>query len=491
MKKNRITLLLIILLSGVLFSCEDQLQEETFSQLDPSALFTSANGIERVLYAAYSDVQIIGNLGNNTAFFEEWTTDVGWETGGGANRNAVLMINYTWDASSPGQFTNEWNRRYTAIRNCNLVLENIDGSPVDDNTKSRLIAEARFLRAAAYYTLYTFHGTVPLRKSNADPLEMPRASEEEMLSFLETEFKEAAVDLPKKGELSGYAYGRATKGAAIGYLTKFFLNTKQWQKCADAAKELMDLGIYELWSDYTTLFTVDNEEKNDEYIWVSAAKTTFGGWANQYMCGAFPPNFKSTVDGSIVFLPSMRNWARQDRLYDSFYNSFEEGDARRDLIITEYINNKGNIISLLNNNNTRAFKFTPDPNAINNDHGNDIPVIRYADILLARAEALNEVNGPNQESIDLINEVRDRAGLEDLNLSDFSTKAELRSHILDERGWEFYTERKRRQDLIRHGELISRAKDRGVTNAEDYRVLFPIPQNEINANPMCEQNPGY
>jgi hypothetical protein len=490
MKRN--TIIFFIVIFGLMISngCEKQLEEEVFSQLDPTYLFASANGIERVLFGAYRDAQIIGNLGNNVAWLEEWTTDIGWETGGGANRHASLAINFTWDASNPTHFINQWNNMYASIRNCNLVLENIDESPVQEEIKNRLIAEARFVRASAYYYLYTMHGSVPLRKSTLGALELARATEQEMQTFLEEEFTAAKNGLPEKGEISGYFYGRATKGAALGFLTKFYLNTKQWQKCADAAQELILLGNYELWPDYYTLFTVDNEEVNDEYIFVyGASATTDAG--NEYINGAFPPQYHSKVDGTVVFTSNMRNWARQDRLYDAFYNSFDPNDIRRQLIISEYINSNGDTVSLLNEDNTRAFKFLPDPNAVGNEHGNDFPVIRYADILLSRAEALNEINGPNQEALDLINEVRNRAGLPDLVLADFSTKESLRDHILDERGWEFYTEKLRRQDLIRHGKFISSALARGVTHADQHHTVFPIPQEEINANPACEQSSGY
>src|SRR5690606_39797988 len=110
------------------------------------------------------------------------------------------------------------------------------------------------------------------------------------------------------------------------------------------------------------------------------------------------------------------------------------------------------------------------PNAISQNNGNDIPVVRYADILLSRAEALNELSGPNQESIDLINQVRTRAGIDNLQLASFSTKEQLRDHILAERGWEFFTEGKRREDLIRMGKFISGALSRGK-NAKPTHVL--------------------
>ncbi|MEX2594855.1 MAG: RagB/SusD family nutrient uptake outer membrane protein [Anditalea sp.] len=129
-----------------------------------------------------------------------------------------------------------------------------------------------------------------------------------------------------------------------------------------------------------------------------------------------------------------------------------------------------------------------------NEHGNDEPEIRYADILLSRAEALNELNGPNQESIDLINQVRLRAGLssELLAVGDFSTKEALREHLLNERAWEFYGEVGiRREDQIRMGTFISSAIERGHTNAQPFRVVFPIPQAAIDADPNLVQNENY
>jgi hypothetical protein len=118
-------------------------------------------------------------------------------------------------------------------------------------------------------------------------------------------------------------------------------------------------------------------------------------------------------------------------------------------------------------------------------------MIRYAEVLLNAAEALNEINGPNQEAIGYINQVRERAGVPLYSVSDFASKEELRDAILDERGWEFVSEGLRRMDLVRQGKFISRAKARGVSHAQDYMMRFPIPQAEINSNPNLEQNEGY
>lgn len=483
---------ILLTLSGifVLFSgCKDVLDEDVYSQLDPATLLSTQNGVERVLFGAYRNAQITGNFGGNIWFQEQWTCGHFWETGGAVNLQASVMLAFTWDASYPTHWSALWNDCYASIRNCNLVLENIDGSPIDETTKVRLVAEARFVRATAFYILYTLWGPVPLRLTTTGDLEMARATDGEMRAYFEKEFSEVAEILPNQGELSDYQYGRATKGAALGYLCKFYLNTRQWQKCADVAGQIMDLGIYELWPDYTTLFTVENEENQKEFLWAYPCSPQ--GPGNQFINGAFPPEFASTVDGSLVFTENMRNWARQDRLRDSFYNSFDPADERRKLIITEYINTSGETVSLLDQDNTRSFKYTPDVNAVGNDHGNDLAVIRYADILLARAEALNELSGPTQESLDLIQMVRDRAGLTTPLVPSDYTKETLRDRILDERGWELYGEKVRRQDLLRHDKFISSAKARGVDNADEHHKLFPIPQTEINANPLCEQNPGY
>ena len=143
----------------------------------------------------------------------------------------------------------------------------------------------------------------------------------------------------------------------------------------------------------------------------------------------------------------------------------------------------------LGNDQSFPYKNVFDPSSVGFQAGNDIPIVRYADILLSRAEALNELSGPSQEVMDLINEVRNRANAPDLNLSDYNQDS-LREAILEERGWEFWFEGKAREDQIRHGVFISRAQAR-AKNAQDFHKIFPIPQVELDANPDLEQNPGY
>ena len=122
---------------------------------------------------------------------------------------------------------------------------------------------------------------------------------------------------------------------------------------------------------------------------------------------------------------------------------------------------------------------------------------RYAEVILARAEALNEIYGPTQEAKDLVHEIRERAfdnykgSKYEKEINDITDKNAFRAHLLKERGWEFCWEGMRRPDLIRHGELISNAIARGKLMAEPKHILYAIPQSVIYENPNLKNNEGF
>ena len=133
-----------------------------------------------------------------------------------------------------------------------------------------------------------------------------------------------------------------------------------------------------------------------------------------------------------------------------------------------------------------------DPGGQGNFHGVDIPVIRYADILLTRAEALNELGQSMDEARQLIIQVRERAGLTDhSSILNASQGSEIRDIILAERAKEFIHEAKRREDLVRHDLYISNAESRGITVDGPHRNRFPIPADEANNNNLIVQDDGY
>lgn len=477
------------LLSVILFgSCRKELEEQVFSELEPGTFLKTRDGIEAVLGSAYS---FEANMtGENTKFMlaiEEEPTDIMWQTGGGENGFAIHFINFTWDPSISRIHDIMWMPYFRAIRDANSVLDNVENATLSASQKEAYETEARFVRTAAYYRLHNLFGPIPIRKSNNDPLSILKPTQEQIAQFIETEFLEIIPKLPTPDNEP--AYGRAHSAAARAFLMRFYLNTKQWQKSADQAKAIIDLNKYGLYPNYESLFKIENE-RNNEFIWIKAANVNSTN-INDWVSAAFPPGFAKDPNTGLTFIKTWRNFASQYRLLDNFYNSFESTDKRKNLILTSYLNTTGQTVSLLNNNDTRSLKYWPDPNAANGNHGNDVPVFRYADVLLTRAEALNELNGPNQESIDLINLVRNRAGVTTLQLTDFTSKEALRDHILQERGWEFYSEGKRREDLIRMDKLITGAHARDKTNAKPFHVLFPIPQQALDSDNQLKQNQGY
>lgn len=485
MMKTNTNIFIILLFASILYCCDNELDETVYSRLAQSNVFESEEGVQALLYSAYANSSYPAIYLHIT--WDEWPTGLSLQTGGGMN-DAVPMQDFTWTADHGFLSFIHWTPAWNTIRDCNLLLEGIDDSPLENIIKSRIKSEAIFLRAKAYYDLYLLFGPVPLRINNDLPFELPRVSEEVMVAFIENEMIAAINGLPES--VSDNEYGRLSKWSARAFLDKVYLNTKQWQKSADLGFEIINSNKYSLFPSYENLFKVENE-RNSEYIYVAPKTSLERASSMDLFAVTSPPGMKSNVRLGIEWGYSWRSFGNQFRIFDSFYNSFENGDTRRNPIITEYIDDSDNTIQLLGNDDSRSFKFFPDRGAQGAAHGNDFPVVRYADILLSRAEALNELNGPNQESINLINLVRVRANASLLSLSDFASTEELRNHLLDERKWEFYNENQRTADMKRMGKFIEQALARGKTNAKPFHVRFPIPQSAINANPLLIQNEGY
>ena len=474
-------------------SCKKTLDQKVYSQLVPENYLNTKDGINSVLRAAYvREARMQGQTAaKGTILSQEAVTDIMYQYAGADNRQMSQFLGFTWNAQLDWLFTMLWNPSYLAIRDANSVLDNVDKAAITDAEKKQYIAEGRFVRAIAYYGLMGFFGPVPIRLSTLNGAEeLARPTEQEMRDFIETELLATIPDLPDPGKEE---YGRANKGAARAYLCKFYLNTKQWQKCADMAQQMADMKTYELNADYSAMFRIENE-RNKEYIWVrpSYPAAVGNGPSNDWEAYVFPVGFQKDPKSGLVYLNNWRNYAAQYTLRDKFYKSFDANDKRKETVLTSYINQQGATINLLSRvDDTRPLKFWPDPAAIDGGGGNDVPVIRYADILLSKAEALNELNGPNAESISLINVIRSRAGVTPVALGDFAGKDQLRDHIIQERGWEFYCEGLRRQDLIRMGKFITYALARGITNAKPFHVLYPIPQQAMDSDSKLVQNEGY
>lgn len=485
---------IILVMTIFLFnSCEDYLVENPASELAPEEFLSTSDGLKALFYNAF-DVFTYRGYNDFTAMsliaITEFPGDSFYQTGGGYNAFSSVMLDFKWN-STTDQLPLYWDLSYAAVRDINIILENLNTAK--GFTEQEILQyelSSRLIRAEMYMRMYDLFGPMPLRTKTTDEPALPRNTDEEVRSFIESEMEEIIPQLALPGESVEIYMDR---GTAAGLYARYLLNIKDWQRAADYSKLVMDLGYYSLFPDYPSLFDTQNDigvnPNNKEVMLARPAISTNG---NIVPNNFFPPGFKySDKLPDLVFTSSMVNFGSNFRLRDDFTDSFDKvNDTRYTRIFENFRNGSDVLVNLRDDvDNARSLKYY-DPQGTR-DHGNDIPNLRYADILLMRAEALNELSGPNQESIDLLNEVRNRAGLVGFQVSDFPTKESLRDHIiLNERRWEFNLEGSRRRDLIRHGSFISQAQDRGKT-AEDFHVKFAIPQGEINGNPNMVQNTGY
>lgn len=457
-------------------SCEEALEEEAFSELTPDSFLTTEEGINSLLNSAYTYGQLFTFQAYNAYLnMSGMTSGAIWNQGGGIEFWHSQLTNFTWDSNH--SFVNFfWRENYLAIRDANIVIDNIELGDFSTDFKQRVSAEARFLRAWSYRNLYIHFGGVPLYTSSASEeiqLLSPKATAEEVAQFVISELEEIIPLLPQEN-----TFGRANRSAAQGLLTKFYLNNRRWQEAADLAQVIINSGLHSLESDYNEVFSLENEG-NPEILWALVSVAPGNGRSINSLIVA--PDYP--------LKPNEATFAARTYMFDEFVDLFEPNDTRDDRFIRSYTNINGEFIQLYGNDQTHPLKYDFDPAQIGVNQGNDIPVVRYADILLSRAEALNEIGGPSQETINLINQVRLRANASPIDLAGF-TQESLRDFILQERRLEFWFEGKEREDLLRQNKFISDAQSRGK-NAQDFHRLFAIPQSDIDANPNLEQNPGY
>jgi hypothetical protein len=414
---------------------------------------------------------------------------------------------HTWQANSPlglGAINSTWTQSFTGVARANVLLEAVANLPIAN--KARTIAEARVLRAYFYYNLMDMFGGVPIvTESEVKPRE--RASRAETFAFIEKELTEARKDLPVTWPSSDY--GRATQGWVDAMLAHLYLNAEvytgtvtagglqkgaaQWQKALDAADKVI-AGPYKLMTDQAANFTASNNTST-EIVMVSARRPesgiSFNFISNNLHYNQFSP---SPNNGRAVEPPTYRKFDPDDKrraaILEGPQFNVVSGAAINDrsgarLIYTIDI---PDITQATEGNGTRIYKFPYDPNRVTTNHGNDWPIFRLAEIYLIKAEALNEL-GRTAEAIPLVNQIRARAFSPPKPLSASLSQAQLRQAIFDERIFELLEEGRRRTDQIRQGTWLTASWNHEAD--APFRVLMPIPQTQMDANPLLVQNPGY
>ncbi|MBF7090251.1 RagB/SusD family nutrient uptake outer membrane protein [Flavobacterium sp. ALJ2] len=495
MKKH--TLLLLLLTAGAQFSCNQDLDPTVYSNL------TNTNGYQTKSDAIAAINSIYGRLkgpsvGDNYSYWAtrhfaltDIATDIGHCQFGGDPGQLSLG---TWNSSN-GLLLEDWNAMYKLIANANFAIFNITPmTGITDSEKRQFIAEAKFLRASAYMDLTDAWGPVVLitdaNLKNANYLDQtPPSSVEEIDAFIIKELTEVAAALPINYKSNGIYgtddVGRATKGAAFTLLAKLYLRSHNWQKVVELTGQVMGLNEYSLYPSYLGLFKESNK-------WCS--ENIFSSLSDANTNGTELLNHFGPIDHPVI----QNRWQYYTVNWD-FYNTFGDEDDRKKCFFPEYMG----VDKLLHKQapslgaqppkgefympDVSTRKYADDETTTYYD-GHSVNILRYADVLLSRAEALNEINGPNSETIDLINQVKGRSHAKLLIMTDYN-QATLRDAILQERGWELFYEGKRRQDLIRMNKYDILVNAYHLRVGEPAQIKMPqnkyytYPQSQVNLNP--------
>jgi tetratricopeptide (TPR) repeat protein len=380
---------------------------------------------------------------------------------------------------------NSWRNYYSVISRANEVLAKIDDTdPAVIKNKDRHIAEAKFLRAFAYFDLVRIWGDVPMITSPISIQEgykRPREKVEKIYNeLIIPDLLDAESKLPVK--YTGLDVGRATKGAAKSILGRVYLTIKDFPKAEAKLQEVTTMG-YALLSNYNDLFDYTKEEHHSEYIfdieYQDGGLGLGSGFSNKFL----PKSAGSAAD---LFYGVKGGAGEQNTPTVAFYDAFDPNDKRRDVTVSKgYIDNTGVFRGFLQIA-TFTKKYLAVTPAINDSKVN-WKVIRYADVLLMLAEALNE-NGKTDQAIPSINMIRKRAGLPEYTTL---TKEDAREKIYNERRFELGMEGVRWFDLVRTGRALTVMAPFGM---KPHMTVFPIPLVEIQIinNPaIVAQNPGY
>jgi hypothetical protein len=468
------------------------------SNLSPENFFNSENDAVAAVYGVYSvfpgnDIynqfwEVLQSQGTDDA---EWS---GGRTTTNLDKNALDKFQH--DANTNLVYS-VWNQLYSAINRANFAIENIGRMSEDiisAQSKAQLTGEAKFLRALAYYNLVQAYGGVPLvltETVSLDNLEVARNSVDECYTQIIEDLKAAESVLPGINNLPDRYKGRATKGSAAGLLASTYLIRGDYQNVVNKTGEIMQMG-YSLWENYADNFNLDNENGKESLYEIQYMRNTPGVTGSNYN-GYYRPPFVN-----------INGWTGygDDPVTRNHYECYEEGDLRRDVNTRLYTREEYPNISPNYEFPCYVNKFIDlSPLAVRSSGSeNNYPIIRYSEILLMRAEALNVINPSDPEAYENLNIIRRRAFGKPLNeASDIDirpglSKDDFLDIILLERRREFAFEGKRRFDLLRTGKLKEAMMKQNPSIASvigEKHNLLPIPVSELDANKLLEQNPGW
>ncbi|TKG93381.1 RagB/SusD family nutrient uptake outer membrane protein [Puteibacter caeruleilacunae] len=532
----------IALLLGILITfnaCDDVLEKNPLDKLSDQSFWNSENDAKLALAGVYAIDHNMWGEGDWWSYrgllWLEFASDNAYDRRGNKSNQSKLANGL--NVSTNGAVKNYWTASYKKIGRCNNFLENIVHTEMDENLKAQMIAEVRFIRACQYFYMCQYWGGVPLVtkvQTIEEANNVTRASKADIVSFVRTELSEAVSGLPSSRPTE--EKGRVTKAAALAFLGRLQMAEQQWGDAANTFKQIIDLGEYQIDDRYEELFLTSGETSK-EIIWASQVLQDDLGHAIMqhflpYIAGGWhihcPLNEIVDAYDCVDGLP-----ISQSPLYDAS-KPFENRDPRLAMsVLLPNTSTFNGVLYVTHPDSTKAMDRVPNKTKTGyglrkyNDEnydgdtyksGNDVPIIRYAEVLLSYLEAMIESGASiDQALLDAtINKIRGRAAVNLPAITETNPDA-LRTLLRNERRVELAFEGIRYWDLLRwniahevmtgkfYGAKIADGpsstsyvvNDNGnyfVTERafrKDVDYLWPIPQAERDINDKLEQNPGY
>ncbi len=496
MKNITNKILMILTVAFVVYSCSDDFVEvDPPYQINSGSYFSTQDDYQKALIGAYDVLQstyvnvILGEIASDNAHAggESENDVVGWQQ---VDKMTHTPINDNLD--------DIWDWNFAGVQRAAFIIEN--QNKIDFNGKAQLIAEARFLRAYFNFELLKWFGPIPIKPEGrfelGDVTAYPRAPKEEVYAYIEDDLTFAIENMSENAP----EVGRATKSAAQALLGKVYLYEEKFSEAATQLNLVINSDRYHLYGTeqdevYENLFDSIGENSGESVFEIQYTGAEGAGFeCLQCSEGNVMVGFSGirSYSGPVFESGYGFNLPTQEA-----YDSFEEGDQRRDatvLNIEAWAAANSNVEYSIGNTSEETGhtgyynrKYLPRKNDNEGDANltqpNNYRAIRYADVLLMAAEALVRGNLDEAQARNYLNQVRNRAGLSDVNTSGDA----LLGDIYEDRRSEMMGEGHRFFDLVRTGRAVGTIN--GFTQKNE---VFPIPFEEIQfSNNTWSQNEGY
>ena len=492
MKKYILPLAALLTLAGC-----SKLEETPYSSIFTANYYKTAGDAEGAITAVYGALATM-YAGPGPLMFGDFSADQVYPRPVVA-RDVFALFTYDAAYSAIVSFNraNEspitvWNASYDGIVKANWVLEKVPQIPMDTKRRDEIVGEAYFLRAYFHWMLTKNFRDVVIKTNTSKSLDeanQPLSPQADVYKQIFADLDEAAKRLPSYS--ATLVKGRASKEAALGLHAKAALYAENWLLALHKAQEVIASGRHSLLPDVRDVFTAAKEDAaRIETMFAFEAEAATPGRTSQIMGLYGPPGSNGAEYGPTTFGSIF--------VYPTFYESFDPTDKRRALMETSYLTRTGTrvpqqSITPITPRGILVRKYQ-DPTGIGASHNINIPLLRYADVLLIAAEAEARQNGATPVAYGYINQIRTRAGLP--NLTPGLSKDAFIAAVLQERSWELFSEGDRWYDLTRTNTFMQ-VIPKAVNDVFPTRTpqpkhrYFPIPQDEINANPLLKQSPEW